>query len=371
VRAEAPLAGAAGLPPRLNLHEARYQQGQDWRFVSKDALVFVHPPKVGGTSFFTFLAAFFADRGILAPRLRLADTSERTAEVWRDCRFFHTGSRLDQLRRLRSRAHFVTLLRDPVSRVISQYWYYRRPSFYVDRFPDLAARRRARRELAQRLSLPEWVRASPREPGAYVRNLYVAQFGGGPDATRSATAADLDALLERSSRALQEDFVFVGITEEYARAKELFCHTFGLPMHYARSEERINVTRDPEAREPPDAGTLELIRQENAHDFALYEFARQLCAARAAALSPLGAADQVAAGRANPGTAAAPPKGSLRLGTDILRGSGCADRGSTPRRFGRTAAPTGGPAGSPSRHSTYSSPCPRMPDSRSRSTSGG
>ena len=130
---------------RLSLRAARDPRRPDGPFIHRDQFAFIHTPKVGGTSFYWFLTTFFKGAEILPSRRQLALPADWGAEAWTKHRFFHGVLAYDQVADLHGRAHFVTLLRDPVRRAISNYWYYRRPSFFADAYPEeLAAVRRVR-----------------------------------------------------------------------------------------------------------------------------------------------------------------------------------------------------------------------------------
>ena len=57
----------------------------------------------------------------------------------------------------------------------------------------------------------------------------------------SSSLAGCRRLVERAKANLCDRFAFFGLTESYAASKRLFCHTFGLPDHYAEGEERFNL----------------------------------------------------------------------------------------------------------------------------------
>jgi hypothetical protein len=93
--------------------------------------------------------------------------------------------------------------------------------------------------------------------------------------------------LEQAKRNLEYCFAYFGILEDYARSKDVFCRTFGLPGHYAQGEERCNTSPFAEARAKPDDTTLDLLRRENSLDVELYRFALELFERRWSALHRL------------------------------------------------------------------------------------
>lgn len=327
------------LKTRLGLREARYPLAADWPFVRREKFFFTHIPKSGGTSFDEFLSTLFSAREILPPRLQILGPDYWKPADWRRYRYFHGGH--PYLRVCQQKpAHFVTLLRDPVKRIVSQYWHLRRSGDLSDTLPEKAEPRQVLRKLARSLSLDEWVRLPVTQPGAYPRNTYIGLLTEGHLVVRRSGATQLRQLMERAKQALATEFAFCGIVEEYLRSKQLFCRIFGLPSHFADGEERCNVSPFTEARQPPSPETVEFIRRENAADLELYSYARRLFDERWAMFQEL-PRDEIEQwdGRLREGVVA-PEAGELIFPARELRGSGL-HREET-RKSGRTHRWCGG-----------------------------
>ncbi len=171
----------------------------------------------------------------------------------------------------------ITVLREPVSRVVSMYGHARRHP-----------KHRFHREAAA-VDLEEFVRTSE-DPG--LDNLQTRMISGrkpgkrdnlGDEPVWSALPLDRDDL-EAAKRNLDR-FLVVGLTERFDESFILIRRALGwrFPMYETR-----NVGRDqPESRpEPPSAAALEAIRSRNELDLELYAYARELFEAAVAAQGP-------------------------------------------------------------------------------------
>jgi len=271
---------------RLQLREARYQREGRWVRETRAGLTFLHVSKSGGTSLDNFFANFFPPEAMLPTELQVKRMVEWDDADWSRYRYFKLEWPYELTARRAPPQHFVTLLRDPVQRIVSLYKHLRRADDHTAQYDAVQARRSPEVEAARSLPLADWARLRPPEAGAYFRHPYLGMATIGVRNLLDKSNAELDALLERAKRNLREQFAFVGIVEEYLPSKRLFCESFGLPRHYAVGEERFNVAPDGgAAKSPPDGATLDLIRDENRWDAALYDFACELLAERCAELA--------------------------------------------------------------------------------------
>lgn len=162
-------------------------------------------------------------------------------------------------RYIRKECDYITLLREPVARVISMY-------YYVLEHPD----HRLHDEVVRTgMDLEEFVRSSadPVVDDQQTRLLAGKGLSGKPVIGR--------ATLEQAERNL-ESFLVVGLKERFDETFVLMRRALGwkLPMYV-----RTNVTAQPQLAAEP---VIELIRDRNQLDLELYEFARELFAARVA-----------------------------------------------------------------------------------------
>lgn len=307
---------------RLRLGEARYQRGTEWVRETRPGLLFLHVAKSGGTSLDAFFANFFSPQEMLPTDRQVRRMVEWDDQDWSRYRYFKLEWPHELTAKRSPPLHVVTLLRDPVQRIVSLYKHLRRADDHTQQYDSVRARRTPEQEAARTLSLAEWARLRPGEPGAYFRHPYLGMATIGVRNLVEKSEAELDALLERARRNLRDQFAFVGIIEEYLRSKRLFCRTFGLPLHYAAGEERLNVaprTQDPHTQ--LDDETVALLRRENRWDVELYEFARRLFAERCLALEQL--PDPALDESISPPPPRDPPReGRTEHGIETLAGSG-------------------------------------------------
>jgi hypothetical protein len=154
----------------------------------------------------------------------------------------------------------MTLLRDPIRRVLSGYRYWRG----VSEINDLTAK-------AKELSFPDFVRYFERSP-LIVLNPYSHHFAG---AGREfpTDGVNQDSILSVAKRNLSA-FDFVGICEYYERSARLLCMELGwqvpAPLPF---ENRSYSERD---LDNIDQDTLALLRKRNELDYELYAYGVEL-----------------------------------------------------------------------------------------------
>ncbi|MCA9055456.1 MAG: sulfotransferase family 2 domain-containing protein, partial [Planctomycetaceae bacterium] len=326
---------------RLALHDARLVRPPNWRqrlvqwwtgqardvnvatapYVKKQNVFFLHIPKSGGTSFDAFVSTFFSLQKVLPVDLQYLGWKWNRGEP-SPFRYIHLATEYDSYRDRRNELHFITLLRNPVSRILSDYWYHREKDDYGREIARVAAEHQPRWDKARGLSLEEWSQIPVGAAGAYPRNLNLALLTCGTRKLAACSPKQLSRLLKRAQRTLRDEFSFFGIMEEYTRSKQLFCQTFGLPPHFANGQERRNMAASTTERSPPDEATLKRIREENAWDVELYEYARELFTARCRAFDAT-SWDDLTAIRISPDDDRYPREaGMVRIDARRMRGSG-------------------------------------------------
>ena len=225
-------------------------------------LVFVHVPKAAGSTFTAVLrhhypgAAF--DGGInvfqrfeqAAPRLEAAAARPELRAISAEVTFGLADRHLPD-------AGFVTILREPVERTLSQFWFFKAGRGAGLISPDLPAPQ------------PSLRVAEALEAGYLLDNLQTRLLCG---LVSPSDPLPADAL-EQAERTLAQRFLRVGTTERFDAFLALLNVELGWPTVPYR---RTQVNPDNRRRETLAAEELRLVEDANALDRQLYGFARQL-----------------------------------------------------------------------------------------------
>ena len=235
--------------------------------IDADPCIFVHVPKTAGTSLRSEIAGF------LQPDVNIVVDYNDTSRSFHDriddavTRFlarsatqpvrFASGHILDRhVTRIRARfpgARFVTFLRSPVERVVSDYRYQRSTRHPVHR--DF---------IAAVPSLDAYLDIGP-EQNKMAQHLVPPEL-----VARGDVAACIDHVMR--------GYAFVGIQEMYPISFRLLTTLLGQPM-WPRVRENVNNENEADRRVTPEQ--IRRIRDANALDAALYDhFAGGLAAVR-------------------------------------------------------------------------------------------
>ncbi len=238
--------------------------------------IFVHMPKAGGstlqeimqrhyrpTATFDIVGESVASVESSVKRLRQMPASEREGIA---CLKGHVPFGIH--RWLPRPPRYVTMLRDPVRRIVSDY-------FFALNTPGHVLFERMRRD---RPSLKQFVILRD-EQG--LSDIYCRLLGGGVNWDRlgdSPRTLPPDAL-RTAKENLERNFAVVGITEKFDESLLLAQSALGWSHLYY---ERANVTLDKPAEVNVTGEVLDVIRSYNGRDIELYELARKLVDARLA-----------------------------------------------------------------------------------------
>jgi len=225
-------------------------------------VIFLHAPKTGGTTLVRILERQYGSDSVL----NLYDSS------YGDELAAYPSEEIDRIRAIVGHFYFgvhafiprpavyVTLLRDPVDRVISHYHFVRRsPGHYLH-------------TTANEFSLGEFVVAcGADEPNNDQTRLLAGRYQA------EGTPPNADDMLAAARRNLREHVAVVGMTEEFDRSLLLMRRTFGWGRPFYVRE---NVSKKPSRREVISPETRRVIENYNALDVDLYEEARTLSVER-------------------------------------------------------------------------------------------
>lgn len=226
---------------------------------SVSPIVFVHIPKTGGMTFYSMIREIYKPSELhkINPAAESVEKYISLSQTRKDglkVIYGHMDYGLREL--LPSNSAYVTLMRHPVERVISHYYYVRR----TENDPL--------RELAMNSSLYDWVahcNLEEMENGQTRRLSGVAEGIGFGECSAE--------VLAQAKTNVARNFALVGITERYDEAYVLMSKMFGWPI---KNYPSINVAKwKPEQSEIP-ARTLRLIEKFNALDIELYDHATRL-----------------------------------------------------------------------------------------------
>ncbi len=231
----------------------------------RPTIIFLHILKTGGTtlnvilenhftaenSFSTFPSRMHPDGSIEGFR-KLSNSKKEGIDLLTG----HMGFGLH--RELPRRAVYITLLRNPIDRVISRYYQEER-----DPYSHL------HQSINAGMSLPEYAKFYAE--AAEMDNLQTRMIAGNWNNRGYGPCTPL--MLTTAKENLQKRFVVTGLTERFDAFYLLLTETFGWrPVYY----QSYNVSRNRTRADRHPSETVEAIGRYNLYDFELYDFAQDL-----------------------------------------------------------------------------------------------
>jgi hypothetical protein len=217
-------------------------------------LIFLHIPKAGGSTLHHVLDWNYDHPYTITvykqipPLIALPDAQKREIQCLKGIVFYGIHQYLPQ------DCTYVTILRDPVERVISHYYY-------------IFSRKRRLGETIHEIDLLDVLRQEPFHATYQLRVL----LGG--DSIESIFHDPLpDNAVEIARQNLARHFSVVGVLEHYDAALLLMKHAFGWRRaYYARQ----NVAQVRHARSEFPASLIDALNEMCAPEIELYQYARQ------------------------------------------------------------------------------------------------
>ncbi|MFW6116369.1 MAG: sulfotransferase family 2 domain-containing protein [bacterium] len=229
---------------------------------AEGAIIFLHIPKTAGTTLHRIIERQYRSEELYSPGLReghavgeLAKLSqERRAQI----RMFrgHLAFGVDKY--LPVSSTYMTVLREPIDRVISYYYYIRRtPHHYLHDFIG-----------SGEFDLKGFVDSQAHVMIDNAQTRVLSGVWHGPPFGECT-----QEMLETAKTNLRERFAVVGLTERFDETLLLMKRTFGW-RNVFYTPENVSHGRPDRGELPPD--TLKAVAGTNQFDIALYQYATQL-----------------------------------------------------------------------------------------------
>jgi hypothetical protein len=258
--------------------------------LQEEKLVFLHLPKTGGTTLHNLFLPHFDEKRVCPERfngLRHYVCGELVRY-----RYFSGHFDLASVNLIPGRKQIVTMLREPVSRLISLYYFARAHRTDVIERQNLDIARMANKCTMAEFFRAEEIRAHPGVNNALTRVL-TQVVGGKRWEQKSGAAPATDNAIDMLPQALEElkAFTAFGIMEQYDLSVELIFRAIGMAIP-ASIEKRqvldVIVEREPGLRKITKEAVTEEIRELITRlvdaDIQLYRRAREIFETRARAL---------------------------------------------------------------------------------------
>jgi len=176
----------------------------------------------------------------------------------------------------------MTMLRDPVQRVLSYYRFIRSASQHAshERFQALDLRDIFNDPKDSMPVRNHQTRLFGRDFNVQARRQYLLNEQSDSDPAKPPFEASPTSLKLAQRRI--SNLSFVGLTERFQESLQLLCYSFGWVM--PKTYEKMNVTPKPKKRAQESEAILTMIRNANIDDQALYDHASALFNSRYAAM---------------------------------------------------------------------------------------
>ncbi len=160
--------------------------------------------------------------------------------------------------------NYITILRNPVDRVISHYYYVlRTPHHYL--YDEVTS---------SGMSLKDYVSS---KISTELHNGQVRLLSGVEEPGKSTPYMPLpDNALDVALKNLKEKFILAGVMERFDESLLAFAKILGWKKSYYKYYKKFNVSQNKSIKEDVDPETLRIIRKNNEIDIELYNIALRM-----------------------------------------------------------------------------------------------
>jgi hypothetical protein len=232
---------------------------------SGSSLIFLHIPKTAGSTFHMILNSRFSEsetQNLFGSRYsepEIAQFINAPAEAKKHIRLLKGHMPFGLHQYLPGHSQYISVLRDPVERVISQYYYIKKNVH------------NPLHEQVEKggMSIAEFVSSGI----AVGMNNGQCRFLNGDLDEFNFDTCDV-SLFENVKKHIDEQFIWLGITERFDESILLLSILMGWEKqpHYIRE----NISKTRKSRAEISAGDIEVIKRYNEFDMQLYQYANEL-----------------------------------------------------------------------------------------------
>ena len=225
-----------------------------------EILIFLHLMKTGGTTLFRLIDQHYSEKQTFhyIPKKeghQIVNLEEKLASKKSSIKFIHGHTKFGFHKHLHQPAQYITMLREPISRVVSLY-------YFTHHNPN--------RDIPPHKHCPTLSSYLDTHLKAFNNNQTRAIAG--PQAVKVPFGEEPPEMLELAKQNL-EQFLMVGITERFDESVIVLKYTLGL-QHILYS--RINENSQRPTLDKIAIADIERIQEYNTLDLQLYDYANKL-----------------------------------------------------------------------------------------------
>ena len=231
--------------------------------IPQKQLCFIHIPKTAGSALAQLMKRVY-DLEDVSPYTGMEVIRKLEHGTLDRYRFIDVHARTNIRDYMTEDPAFITFLRDPVKRVISHYRYTKHLGADAPFGPKLTTDTR----LEDYLKLDDFRFRVENQQTIYLGTELLYE---NPPKGYTHHPIATDEIFERAKQTL-DSMLFVGIQEQFQESVNLLCRVLGWPSY--RDDWKVNVT--PGKTEEIPENIIAEIKERNAYDYALYDYAKQL-----------------------------------------------------------------------------------------------